>query len=346
MHWDGSDFTVFETPCSEIPANNNGFGLESVSAVSSDEVWAVGGGGDNDYTINTYVLHWDGSSWEHVPSPQVGIVQRLFAVEAVAADDVWASGQYLDGLGYHAFAIHWDGGSWTVFDGTDFPTGGGAIHAFASDDIYAAGGGVTHWDGESWTFVEDFGQFTGENLGVSITGLDAAAPCELWAGGREVVAGEIVAFSARQVTNKFWALLAPDDCDGSAPPDSLLGTSAPVLGGTASVAIDDPFGATALTNGATWWLLSLAPAANTSCGDVVAKYGIGFAPGRLRLDVTHPTTVLHGPLPWAGPGQPSIHSLGVPGDPTLAGLRVYTQGLIKGPGDVVLTDGLELQLGL
>lgn len=347
MHWDGSDFTVVETPCNEVPANNNGFGLESVSAASSDEVWAVGAGGDGDSTINSYVIRWDGSSWEYVPAPQLGIVQRLFAVEALAADDVWAAGSYLDGLGYHAYALHWDGSSWTVHDADDgFATGAGALHAFASDDIYAAGGGLSHWDGTSWSFVEDFDQFTGETLGVSLTGLDAAGPCELWAGGRQVVGGEIVGYSARQVSNKFWALLAADDCDGSAPPDSLNGTSAPVLGGTAGVAIDDPFGATGLAGGATWWLLSLAPAADPTCGDVVAKYGIGFAPGRLRLDVTHPTTVLHGPRPWSGPGQPSLHSLGVPRDPALAGLRVYTQGLIRGPGDAVLTEGLELQLGL
>ena len=38
MHWDGSGFTVYDTPCAELPASTDGFGLESVSAVAPDDV--------------------------------------------------------------------------------------------------------------------------------------------------------------------------------------------------------------------------------------------------------------------------------------------------------------------
>jgi hypothetical protein len=92
LHWDGVEWSHVPSPS---PGYNNS--LEGVAAISSDDVWAVGGRGNQ-----TLVLHWDGTEWSMVPSPSPGqILSVLWAVEALSSTDVWAVGQYkiCDGCG-------------------------------------------------------------------------------------------------------------------------------------------------------------------------------------------------------------------------------------------------------
>ncbi|QDU66997.1 hypothetical protein [Engelhardtia mirabilis] len=186
IHWDGSGFTIFDTPLNNTDEN----GLSGVSAVAPDDIWAVGGRYGDGFLIDPYVLHYDGSSWQLVTTPKPGITHSLFDVAAIASDDVWAIGQTNTGAGIVGFALHWDGSSWS-----EVPFSGGslALHAFASDDVYAVGAVVSHWDGGSWSVVEDF---DGAN-GVSLGAVDASAPCKLFAAGRHAVAGNLVNISAK-----------------------------------------------------------------------------------------------------------------------------------------------------
>jgi hypothetical protein len=57
-------------------------------------------------------LHWDGTSWSIVPSPNPNPQgnNSLIAVAAVSASDIWAAGLQLQGL----FTEHWDGTSWSI----------------------------------------------------------------------------------------------------------------------------------------------------------------------------------------------------------------------------------------
>ena len=76
-------------------------------------MWAVGrtkpGGYGEDRTLT---MHWDGSAWNIVPSPNDSSNDNdLFGVAAIASDDVWAVG---NAGSLKTLAIHWDGASWGV----------------------------------------------------------------------------------------------------------------------------------------------------------------------------------------------------------------------------------------
>jgi hypothetical protein len=108
LHWDGSTWTVFRSAVPSAPA----LGL---SAVSSDDIWAVG----NDFD-STMTQHWDGTSWSVVPSRNIrGTHSLLLDVAAVGHDDVWAvGGSWKDG----AMVQHWDGVRWSLVAGPDIPS--------------------------------------------------------------------------------------------------------------------------------------------------------------------------------------------------------------------------------
>jgi hypothetical protein len=64
------------------------------------------------------VLHWDGTRWLDVPTPDTS-KGALLAVAALAADDVWAvgvhgSGAFLDTGPVRGLIEHWNGSRWHV----------------------------------------------------------------------------------------------------------------------------------------------------------------------------------------------------------------------------------------
>jgi hypothetical protein len=72
--------------------------------------------------VQTLIEHWDGKSWQIVPSPNVGtpsVFQRntLYAVAALSPTDIWTAGQFQlpDGSGSQlTLALHWDGTAWSI----------------------------------------------------------------------------------------------------------------------------------------------------------------------------------------------------------------------------------------
>ena len=178
MHWNGSSFSIHDTPFFDN-ANLGGHGLTAVSAIASDDVWAVGGGHDGDYVAFSYIVHWDGAQWEYLPGPTAGWFQRWYDVQAVASDDVWAVGDYQDASGYHGLFAHWDGTSWTRLP--DSPVGGSSIEVLAPDRVYVGGAGVGLWNGSSWSVVATFPNVSGPSL----WSLEQAGPCAVWGAGRQ-----------------------------------------------------------------------------------------------------------------------------------------------------------------
>jgi hypothetical protein len=106
MHWDGTSWSLVNGP----PANSSV--LLSVKAFATDDVWAVGykGYDINQNTASTFTLHWDGTAWSEVPSPNVDDANYLHAVDGAAPNDVWAVGS----TNLRGLAMHWDGAIWTV----------------------------------------------------------------------------------------------------------------------------------------------------------------------------------------------------------------------------------------
>jgi hypothetical protein len=196
MHWNGSSFVLTTVP--SVNPQTSGFGdgnaLRAASALSPNDVWAVGAASDGDSMPagHSQIQHWNGSTWQNVPGPSPGVWHDLDAVVAISPNDVWAGGEYFDSA-YHGLALHFNGASWTQ---VPIPGGVSDFVAFAGNDIYAAGAGIMHWDGAAWTTVDAFPEVPEPTL----AGLDASGPCELWAGGRQFVDGILVPLTVRSNT--------------------------------------------------------------------------------------------------------------------------------------------------
>src|SRR6478735_5459458 len=123
MHWDGQAWTVVPTP--NPGAAYNGF--SAVSAVASNDVWAVGSADpDFDGGQAPEAEHWDGSTWAVVDLPPLPAEGVFTDVSAAAADDVWIVGRTYVGHRARPVAEHYDGTDWTLV-ATPGPHGAGSF---------------------------------------------------------------------------------------------------------------------------------------------------------------------------------------------------------------------------
>jgi len=311
MHWDGSGMSIVENPFFDNKPIG-GHGLTSISALASDDIWAVGGGHDGDYVGFSEIVHWNGSTWEYKPGPTPGWYHRLYAVEMVAHDDVWATGDYQDAAGYHVFFIHWDGSGWTMVD-DDAPAGGGGLVAFGPDEVYSSGSGIARWDGASWSAVAGFPSV----FAPSLMALDGAGtPGTLWAVGREVVVDDLLTLATRLVSDGAWSTVPVSSAD-DAPAPLLLGAGTPVAGETVSLTLAGaPVGKPVLlVLGAQAVMLPLK-------GSVLVPSPDALLPG-----------LASGPT-----GSVTLQAAWPPGVPV--GTSLYLQAWIHGPQAWIASDGL------
>ena len=155
-HWDGTQWTHVLSPNG---GNSTWAGLSSVSALATNDVWAVGttdrlvyGGG------TPLILHWNGTYWALANSQSLQSNLYLRSVSAIAPDDVWAVGTYLVGTTIESEVAHWDGTSWSpspipTFSGTFSLYG---VVAISASDVWAVGYTwsqtlTMHWDGSAWS---------------------------------------------------------------------------------------------------------------------------------------------------------------------------------------------------
>jgi hypothetical protein len=183
-HWDGSKWSVVTSP-NPGKDHNTIFGM---SAVSANEVWAVGY-----YDDSTLVEHWNGSAWSVVPSPNDSTHNNtLYAVAAVSANDVWAVGIAVqDGGGHSPLIEHWDGSKWSIVPGPEVPDKSGlfGVTVVSANDIWAAGNLTSdgkfqtltiHWDGSAWKVVPSPSPGGTTN---TLFGIGAASANDVWAVG-------------------------------------------------------------------------------------------------------------------------------------------------------------------
>src|SRR5207248_2779506 len=95
--------------------------LFAVAAISPNNVWAAGDSAAGfGLGYDTLIVHWDGSSWTVVSSPNPPGAgphdDHLHDVAALSANDIWAVGSFLydEFGGYHTLIEHWNGSSWSV----------------------------------------------------------------------------------------------------------------------------------------------------------------------------------------------------------------------------------------
>src|SRR5204862_93380 len=84
LHWDGTQWSIVPSPIPGTLFNS----LNGVAAVASNDAWAVGYYQVYGNTFQTLTEHWNGTSWSIVPSPNPGSNTYLYAVVALAANDV------------------------------------------------------------------------------------------------------------------------------------------------------------------------------------------------------------------------------------------------------------------
>lgn len=191
-HWDGTQWRVIPSPAPNIEWAKV-MQLRAVSAVSRDDVWAVGDYFDGGSTSGLLIMHWDGKQWSLSQPPQE-LNGSLLGVAAVSANDVWAvgvtsnkapdsdSGQTL------ALILHWDGKQWSVMPEPNIPGEKylSGVAAVSANDVWAVGtsynvengGGITlHWDGKQWSAPVEDKQAT------FLAGVAALPSGELWAAG-------------------------------------------------------------------------------------------------------------------------------------------------------------------
>jgi hypothetical protein len=105
--WDGTQWSAINVPQPGV----NGTYFNSVTAISPNDVWAVGYYLDVNYIETSLTEHWDGTEWTVVSSPNPGGHAEVNAVAAVSSTDVWAVG-FGGGLG--SFTMQWNGTQWNT----------------------------------------------------------------------------------------------------------------------------------------------------------------------------------------------------------------------------------------
>jgi hypothetical protein len=141
--------------------------LFGAAALSPSDVWVVGDQEGADNRFETLAEHWNGSRWTVVPTPDPGSSgDHLYAVTAIAPDDVWAVGQQLGSQAPdQALIEHWNGAIWSVVPSPSQTTGSTMLDGVAAangqawavgEHDSAAGGGrplVEHYQGGTWRVV-------------------------------------------------------------------------------------------------------------------------------------------------------------------------------------------------
>lgn len=112
LHYDGKHWSLSPSPSGKMHLNQ----LFGVSVLPSGEAWAVGFSfNDGLMAGRTITLHWDGTAWRRISSPNFGTSgTTLWGVTSIASNDVWAVGAATNdgGTTYRHVVIHWNGSSW------------------------------------------------------------------------------------------------------------------------------------------------------------------------------------------------------------------------------------------
>jgi hypothetical protein len=175
--------------------------LFRVSAVSADDIWALGVSyPDNSSSQGTLLIeHWNGTRWSLVQFPSSGFKASFSGIAAVSRDDVWVVGS-TTGNQSQPLIEHWDGVRWSIVDThlRAFTGGLTAVTARAAHDVWAVGAGSSqdgsvprqtplflHWDGQQWHVASQAALPT-EMDQPNLAGVTAVAVDDAWAIGEAI----------------------------------------------------------------------------------------------------------------------------------------------------------------
>jgi hypothetical protein len=229
LHWDGTAWSIIPSPSPGSAGLNT---LYAVDANSANDVWAVGSYANIGGFFQTLALHWDGTSWGVIPSPNVaGANNELYGVVALGPNNVWAVGYWgHSSFGFSTLIERWDGSGWSIVTSPN-PSGDNflsAVSATGANDVWAVGRSrnpltlmtttlIEHWNGNSWSQVQGFG-VEPESAGY---GVAAVSPGDAWGvgdGGGLALIGRWngsswSVFPSPNVTGRLLATTAITPCD-------------------------------------------------------------------------------------------------------------------------------------
>ncbi len=182
------------------------YSVQDASALSSSNVWAVGG----DQTKTA--MHWTGSSWKKVALPA-----PARAVAGVSATHVYAAGTYKN----QPAIMHWTGSAWALaktpkltLPSSDAVGVVNDLYAPSASNVWAAGGFewacgedgddtctepyLLHWNGKAWS-TKTFAKSPGYGSFTRVTG-DGAGGLWVMRYGRNTTFAHVVGGTTTTVT--------------------------------------------------------------------------------------------------------------------------------------------------
>jgi hypothetical protein len=207
LHFTGGQWT--QVKVKQFNADDE---LAGIAATSARDVWAVGTTGSNFLTARhglarmplpraaaaqteqTLILHWNGKTWTHVPSPSPGRLDELTAVGANSPSSAWAVGMGISSEGrQQTLTLHWNGKAWTR---AASPTPGGTgtgddlagVTVSSPENAWAVGTTLSaappqpiilHWNGARWTTVAT----PATSGGAALFGVAASSDSDAWTVG-------------------------------------------------------------------------------------------------------------------------------------------------------------------
>ena len=176
QHFNGTSWSVVSSP-----HFTNGETLNSLKAVSANNIFAVGASIDSLNNRAPLIEHFNGTSWSVVSLPRI-TGGELTNIAAVSASDIWVVGA-VNGATPGALTMHFNGQQWSRVSA---PTAALlAVTALASNNVWAVGGQIgrstviEHWDGTSWKVVSSPNPGTNSTL----NSISAISPTDIWAAG-------------------------------------------------------------------------------------------------------------------------------------------------------------------
>ena len=235
-----------------------------MSAVSSNDVWAVGSAlAVNDSTL---AAHWNGHTWQAAPPLAASGIPDFEAVSAVSTDDVWAVGTAL-GVNDSTLAAHWNGHTWQVvttpcLNGAKIIVQENACHqssnqltgvtAVATNNVWASGYEtensdfhvpyVLHWNGKTWSLIKTPNPGTGHGgVGSQLFAITALSASDVWVVGHSQNANGTITTLTEQFNGSTWSVV-PSPNPGLLGVDTLFGVARAAAGQLFAVGSDEQSG--------------------------------------------------------------------------------------------------------
>ena len=240
LHWDGTSWKQVPSPNVSGATQNV---LHAVRGTSATNVWAVGNYHNSSNVDQTLILHWNGTSWKVVPSPDPSgptLDQALTGVSGSSASDAWAVGFYFTGAFDKSMILHWNGSSWKQVTSPD-PGAQGTflegVRAMSASNAWAVGSSydgtadktlIVHWDGSAWKQVKspNPGGATRNN---DLNSVAATTATDAWTVG-EYDTGSGTRTLVLHWDGSAWTQVTAPNLGGSSIDDSFIAVGASTAG--------------------------------------------------------------------------------------------------------------------